>query len=137
MSITESKLWNWINQIHKTEKSWHLFRIESSTINGIPDVNACIDGKDFWIELKCNRGKNLGVSKFQSVWHLKRKQSGGKCFILNASSTKRRLEVFEVRESRSRSRCPCITHLGSVQFQFTAAPGLARVREAILLMRGL
>jgi hypothetical protein len=135
--ITESKLWSWINQIQKSEPTWHLFRIESSTINGIPDVNACIDGKEFWIELKCNRGKNIGISKYQFVWHLKRNKCGGKCFILHLHSKERRLEVFEVRESRSRSRCPSITNLGSVQFEFTAAPGLSRVRESLMLMRGL
>jgi hypothetical protein len=52
-------------------------------------------------------------------------------------SKERRLEVFEVRESRSRSRCPSITNLGSVKFKFAVIPGLDRVRESLMLMRGL
>ena len=132
--ITESKLWSWINQIQKVEPTWHFFRIESSTINGIPDINACIEGKEFWIELKCNRGKNYGISNYQFSWHLKRLQASGKSFILHLDSKDSMLEILKVRESRSRSRCPCITLLGSVKFQFTGTPGLSRVREALVLM---
>jgi hypothetical protein len=56
---------------------------------------------------------------------------------MHLHSKDRRLEVFEVRESRSRSRCPSITNLGSVKFKFAVIPGLDRVRESLMLMRGL
>ena len=94
----ESDLWRRINLIQKTEPTWHLVRIESNTINGIPDVNGIIDGKEFWIELKANDAKLVGLSKYQINFHLKRRQLGGRCFILNASPSKRCLELLEVRE---------------------------------------
>jgi hypothetical protein len=61
----ESKLYNLI----KTNlKNVHFMRIESYTEQGIPDVNACHNGKELWLELKCNTAKNLGLSKYQIVW---------------------------------------------------------------------
>ena len=97
-NLKESQLWRHINLIQKTEKTWHLIRIESNTINGIPDVNGIIDGKEFWIELKANDAKLVGLSKYQINFHLKRRRLGGRCFILNASPSKRCLELLEVRE---------------------------------------
>ena len=97
-NLKESQLWRYINLIQKTEKTWHLIRIESNTINGIPDVNGIIDGREFWIELKANDAKLVGLSKYQINFHLKRRRLGGRCFILNASPSKRCLELLEVRE---------------------------------------
>tara|TARA_Y100000114_G_scaffold99180_1_gene92369 strand:+ start:3359 stop:3745 length:387 start_codon:yes stop_codon:yes gene_type:complete len=94
----ESDLWRRINLIQKTEPTWHLMRIESNTINGIPDVNGIIDGNEFWVELKANNAKNVGLSKYQINWHLKRLRVGGRCSILNAPDPKSRLELLEVRE---------------------------------------
>ena len=70
MKITESKIWKRLNLIQKTQKSWFLTRIESSTINGIPDIYGCIDGSSFWLELKANEDKNYGLSKYQIIWQL-------------------------------------------------------------------
>ena len=97
-NLKESQLWRYINLIQKTEKTWHLIRIESNTINGIPAVNGIIDGREFWIELKANDAKLVGLSKYQINFHLKRRRLGGRCFILNASPLKRCLELLEVRE---------------------------------------
>ena len=83
MSTKESKLWKKINQLQKGRKDWHLTRIESSTINGIPDIYGCIDGSSFWLELKANEVKNCNLSKFQINWHIKHRQVGGESFILN------------------------------------------------------
>ena len=35
----------------------HFTRVESSTMNGIPDLNGCINGKEFWMELKSDKVK--------------------------------------------------------------------------------
>ena len=94
----ESDLWRRINLIQKTEPTWHLVRIESNTINGIPDVNGIIDSKDFWLELKANDAKNVGLSKYQINFHLKRRRLGGRCSILNIPPTQASLELLEIRE---------------------------------------
>ena len=58
-------------------------RIESYTEQGIPDVNACYNGKELWLELKCNTAKNLGLSKYQIVWIMRRVKHGGSVWIVN------------------------------------------------------
>ena len=50
--MKESQIWRHINLIQKKHRDWHFVRIESNTINGIPDINACMDGIEFWLELK-------------------------------------------------------------------------------------
>jgi hypothetical protein len=94
----ESLIWKRLNLIQKKQKDWHLVRIESNTINGIPDVNACINGLEFWIELKANDAKNYGLSKYQINWHLKRHKCGGHSFILNRSLKHEAFELLEIRE---------------------------------------
>ena len=101
MKITESKIWKRLNLIQKTQKSWFLTRIESSTINGIPDIYACVTGHSFWLELKANEVKNCNLSKFQINWHIKHRQVGGKSFILNFHASQCALQLLEVRDSRA------------------------------------
>ena len=98
MATKEAKLWKKINLLQKGRKSWHLTRIESSTINGIPDVYGCIEGNSFWLELKATDAKNCGLSKFQINWHLNHQQAGGTVRILNAGTSESRLELLEIRE---------------------------------------
>jgi hypothetical protein len=47
----ESKLFD---RIKKNIKNVHFTRIESSTVNGIPDVHGTGSGNSFWLELKSN-----------------------------------------------------------------------------------
>ena len=44
----EAKLWQRIKNLNLLG---HIFRIESNTINGIPDVVGLLEGKYFWLEL--------------------------------------------------------------------------------------
>lgn len=99
MSTKESKLWKKINLLQKGRKHWHLTRIESATINGIPDVCGCIDRHSFWLELKATDAKNCGLSKFQINWHLNHREAGGIVRILNAHASQTELELLEIRES--------------------------------------
>ena len=57
----ETKLWN---QLKDLDPTWHFTRVESSTINGIPDVHCVVDRQIFWLELKAKDSKNCG---FQSI----------------------------------------------------------------------
>jgi len=72
----------------------HFTRIESYTENGIPDVNACCNGKEIWIELKANTHKDLGLSKWQKVWIAKRIKAGGTVFIMNRPLKERALKIY-------------------------------------------
>ena len=94
--MIESKLWQKINALQKTHKSWHFTRIESTTIRGIPDINCIINGFEFWIELKSKQSKNLGLSDFQINWHIKHQKCGGKVFILLPCTKQRSFKLFRI-----------------------------------------
>ena len=87
----EAKLWL---RIKKLKLKAHFTRIESSTLNGIPDVNVCDFGAHYWLELKSNDLKNCGLSKWQINWHCDRIKSGGYVFILNQTLVPRALKLL-------------------------------------------
>ena len=100
MAKSEKNLWQ---KIKKLNLKGQLFRIESNTINGIPDVYWLINGKSIWIELKSNDVKNCGLSKFQINWHLTHYKNGGTSFILREALSQRasqNIEIWLVREPR-------------------------------------
>ena len=101
MKKRESLLWQ---RIKKLKLEGQIFRIESNTINGIPDIYWLINGKNIWIELKSNDVKNLGLSKYQINWHLEHYQNKGTSFILQeclSQKTSKRFELWLVREPRT------------------------------------
>ena len=61
----ESKLFV---RLRKHLKNIYFTRIESSTIQGIPDVHGVGNGKSFWIELKSTDDSFPKLSKFQQAW---------------------------------------------------------------------
>ena len=90
----ESKLWKRIKNLNL---NGHIFRIESNTINGIPDVHCTIKRKSFWLELKSNDLKNYGISKWQINWHMAHQKHGGKAFILASGVKHRGLKLLRVK----------------------------------------
>ena len=101
MAKSEKNLWQ---RIKKLNLKGQLFRIESNTINGIPDVYWLINNKSIWIELKSNDVKNCGLSKYQINWHLTHFKNGGQSFILREDLSQRsskNLQIFVVREPRT------------------------------------
>ncbi len=100
MKKPENNLWQ---RIKKLKLKGQLFRIESNTINGIPDVFWLINGRSIWVELKSNDVKNLGLSKYQINWHLTHFKNGGVSFILREDLSHRprsEYQIFVVREPR-------------------------------------
>ena len=97
MKKRESLLWA---KIRKLKLIGLIFRIESNTINGIPDVYYLCEGKSIWVELKSNEVKDLGLSKYQTNWHLDHQLHGGKSFILQETLSQGLLKLFKVRETR-------------------------------------
>jgi len=92
----ESKLWKRIKNLNLNA---HIFRVESNTINGIPDVHCTIKGKSFWLELKSNDLKNYGISKWQINWHIEYQKHGGRTFILASGVKQRGLKLLRVKGS--------------------------------------
>ena len=95
----EAKLWQRIKDL---KIKGHFIRIESSSINGIPDVNCCHSGVEYWLELKSNDLKNCGLSKWQINWHYDRIKAGGNVFILQKALEPRALKLLALNlESRT------------------------------------
>ena len=91
MKKRESKLWQ---RIRSNIKKYHLIRVESNTINGIPDINGCWNSKEFWIELKSDKVGYPKLSKWQISWINKRIKHGGIVIICNETLLKRSLELY-------------------------------------------
>ena len=92
----ESKLWKRIKNLNLKA---YIFRVESKTINGIPDVFCAMNGQIFWLELKANDLKNYGISKWQINWHLTHLKNGGTTYILGTGVKHRALKLLRVEGS--------------------------------------
>jgi len=91
MKKRESKLWQRIKK-HITKP--HLIRVESNTINGIPDINGCWSGKEFWLELKSDKVGYPKLSKWQISWINKRIKHGGIVIICNETLLEKSLKLY-------------------------------------------
>lgn len=90
----ESLLWQ---KIKKNIDNVFFTRIESSTINGIPDIHAVGFDKVFWIELKSDYVSYPKLNKWQIVWINRYVKAGGTVIILAEALLERRLKLY---------RCP-------------------------------
>lgn len=84
---TETSLWAWLAAARKSLVNLDLRRVENAIEGGTPDVEGCLDGSQFWIELKCSRANLMGVVRFkfrpaQVPWLKKRQDCGGRAFVL-------------------------------------------------------
>ena len=60
----------------------HWLSVETgSTEAGVPDMNGCFGGKEFWLEMKKCTSNRVGVSPAQVGWHLRRHRAGGISYI--------------------------------------------------------
>ena len=91
MKKRESKLWQRIKK-HITKP--HFIRVESNTINGIPDINGCWKGKEFCIELKSDKVGYPKLSKWQISWINKRIKHGGIVIICNETLLEKSLKLY-------------------------------------------
>ena len=80
MKKPENNLWQ---RIKKLNLKGQLFRIESNTINGIPDIHGVNKVGVFWIELKSDDSNYPKLNKWQVVWINRYVKAGGVVFILH------------------------------------------------------
>ena len=97
--MSKTKESNLYNLIKTNIKNAHLTRIESNTINGIPDLHCAYKGRTFWLELKTNTIKNCNLSKYQINWILKYQRHGGIVYILNKTIKDRGLKLYTLEQS--------------------------------------
>ena len=87
----ESLLWK------KTKKGLtdsFLTRVESSTINGIPDIHGAHRHGVFWLELKSDELSYPALNKWQVVWINKYIKAGGVVFILAETPSKATIKLY-------------------------------------------
>ena len=87
----ESRLWQ---KVKNGLTDCFLTRIESSTINGIPDIHAVIRNEIFWIELKSDSLSFPKLNKWQIVWINRYIMAGGKVIILKETPLQRSLKLY-------------------------------------------
>jgi hypothetical protein len=87
----ESLLWQ---KVKKGLVNCFLTRIESSTINGIPDIHGVHKSGVFWIELKSDEAKYPKLNKWQVVWINRYIKAGGVVFILKETPSQRSLKLY-------------------------------------------
>lgn len=88
----ESKFNQWIS--HKLLFDAHVQRIETTTGSGVPDLNVCWYGIEFWAESKVETpGGNILLRPFQWAWMKKRQNAGGKVILLAERNQDRPAQV--------------------------------------------
>tara|TARA_R100001509_G_C4789989_1_gene189430 strand:- start:164 stop:580 length:417 start_codon:yes stop_codon:yes gene_type:complete len=92
MKKLESKLYL---EIKKALPNVHFQRIETNVGLGVPDVNGCYKGIDFWLELKVSSGTRINLSKYQKSWIIRRGRAGGRVFILQKALLERALKLYQ------------------------------------------
>ena len=85
----ETRLWQ---KVKNGLTDCFLTRIESSTINGIPDIHVVMGNQVFWIELKSDSLSYPKLNKWQIVWINKYVKAGGKVIILKENLGKTPLQ---------------------------------------------
>jgi Holliday junction resolvase len=97
--MSKTKESNLYNLIKTTIKKAHFTRLESNTINGIPDVHCAYKGSAFWLEIKSNDINNCNLSKYQINWILKYQRHGGQVYILNKTIKQGHLKLYTLEQS--------------------------------------
>ena len=87
----ETRLWQ---KVKKGLTDCFLTRVESSTINGIPDIHAVSYGEIFWVELKSDSLSYPKLNKWQIVWINKYIKAGGKVIILKETLLQKSLRLY-------------------------------------------
>lgn len=101
----ETSLWQWLKKAIPLYKyKLHMNRVENSVMTGMPDVEGCLLGKQFWIELKVvgapARMHTLIKPTFQPSqlpWLRRRALAGGRAFVLLQVGSGRRARRYLLR----------------------------------------
>jgi Holliday junction resolvase len=118
---------------HLTKVDWQA--IESSTGLGIPDLNGCVDGIEFWIECKAAAHWRVKISPEQVGWAERRARRGGRVFLAarRASDELWLFKASSVRDLASQrlDAVPCLGHWagGPARWDWPAVSSLLSARQ--------
>lgn len=75
----------------------HFQRIETGSVaSGVPDLNLCYRGVEYWVELKMIKGTKISFRPTQIPWNIHRAKAGGRNFVL-AADNKGQLHIWHGR----------------------------------------
>lgn len=87
--MSEANTWSFLKKARSLGRNLHMDRLENSVSGGMPDVEGCLYGSQFWLELKfCERPARASTHvkpKFrpgQVPWIEARHDAGGRAFVL-------------------------------------------------------
>lgn len=93
--MKERDVWKVISAQERGRTGVRWMRCENLCANGVPDINGCVDGLEFWLEIKCPRlhkcrstplfGSSHRISAAQFAWHKRQAQAGGHSAVLVCS----------------------------------------------------
>lgn len=83
----------WIRSCFLDPRADYL-RIETTTTNGVPDINICLEGPEVWVESKVCEGPVL-LRKEQFAWGIRRSHCGGKVFLLAFRNSDRVIRAWQ------------------------------------------
>lgn len=103
VKTAETNLWRWLSGARNHfGSSLHLQRVENSVGRGTPDVEGCLNGHSFWVELKVSESPSraatsvkTGFEPQQIPWMVQRAKAGGAVFVLNQIGRRRYLLARE------------------------------------------
>jgi hypothetical protein len=108
----ESALWGWLSKAEKALRhELHLIRVENSTERGTPDVEGCLNGNTFWLELKSairpanpKTPLDFPTRKEQIDWGKRRRDAGGRSGyllrVVSANGRNRRVYLLNAAYGR-------------------------------------
>lgn len=100
----------------------HWLTVETAgTESGVPDLNGCFAGVEFWIECKLTAGMAVALRPHQIGWLLRRSRAGGRIFV-----AVRRNAVAGTR----REACDELWLIPGAEAEALATDGLRAGREA-------
>jgi hypothetical protein len=87
---TEKRAWEWLRDGLKDVPALDIQRVENTCKSGVPDVEGCIRGTQFWLELKagpepasaCSQIKCEPFKKRQREFFVRRLNAGGNVWML-------------------------------------------------------
>lgn len=80
--------------VKKSLPQVHWTRIENSVGSGMPDLNGCINGIEFWVELKLVLPAGVLLRPMQYAWSHVRHRYGGRIFILAMDERKKLIHLY-------------------------------------------
>jgi hypothetical protein len=100
----EQNLWRWLREKARPLTNLHLCRVENTVGWGYPDVEGCLDGRQFHVELKGalkpkkpETPVRIHWQPGQKLWLKTRWSAGGSCSVLIRVGSGRRTRKYLIR----------------------------------------